>query len=811
MRYFLTFVCNLIAFRSWVAVLLLASGSLMAVDFEKDIQPLLKNKCSRCHSGHEAKGKFSINSRTTLLDAAKPGDSTGSLLFELITSKDPDERMPSEGEPLKPAEIALIKQWIDEGITWPEGYNFAQWHRAPLTPREVPLPVGPGNPIDRLMAGYFQENNVKLAQPVDDRTFARRVWLDLVGLLPPVNELEKFVADKSPEKRAALVDHLLQDNRAYADHWMSFWNDHLRNAYFGPGFIDNGRAQITSWLYRALYTNTPYDQFVRELISGTNGAGGFVKGIQWRGAVNASQRREMQAAQNVAQVFMGTNLKCASCHNSFVNYWKLEDAYSLAAIFSDNGLELHRCDKPTGLPAQMRFIFPELGSINAKASTSQRLEQLAKLITAEQNGRLRRVIVNRLWARLLGRGLIEPLDDVDQPAWNSDLIDWLAADLSEHNHDLKHTLRLICTSRVYQLPSREAGEGAYVFRGPAPKRLQAEQFVDAISTLSGQWQDSRAFQRLDGRKQGGQIGAVSKVLAAHAFKSTPPPNPQGSPKPPSPVWIWDQRNAATFAPLETIYLRKTINLKEALKSAPTIATCDNKFTLFVNGRRVIESKDWTAPAKFDLAKHLRKGRNVIAVQATNIAAGAAGFILRSKLGDSWLLTDDTWLVTKQKYANWHKLNFETQGWKHAAKNGPAGRAPWNLGAIFDAPTVMGADLTNVRAVLSRLDPLQLALGRPNRDQVVTNRDTLPTLLQALELTNGTTLDNTLKAAANKWLQDESNPVAMANGIYQTALGRLPNPTEREIAQDLLGEKPTLESTADLLWIIVMLPEFQLIR
>ncbi len=779
------------------------------MDFAKDIQPLLKNKCSRCHSGHEAKGGFSINTRTTLLDAAKPGDSAGSLLFELITSKDADERMPSEGEPLKPAEITLIKQWIDKGIAWPEGYNFAQWQRAALTPREVPLPAGPGNPIDRLMAGYFNEHNFKPALLVDDRTFARRVWLDLVGLLPPVNELEEFVSDKSPKKRSALVDRLLQGNRAYADHWMSFWNDHLRNAYFGPGFIDNGRAQITAWLYRALYTNTPYDQFVRELISGANGAGGFVKGIQWRGAVNASQRREMQAAQNVAQVFMGTNLKCASCHNSFVNYWKLEDAYSLAAIFADNSLELHRCDKPTGKPAQMRFIFPELGSIDAKAATGQRLQQLAKLMTAEPNGRLRRVIINRLWARLMGRGLVEPLDDLDQPAWNPDLLDWLASDLTTNKHDLKHTLRLICTSRVYQLPSREAGEGAYVFRGPVPKRLQAEQFVDALSTLSGQWQNSRAFQRLDGRKQGGQIGVVDGILAKHAPK--PKSTPPAAGKPPAPVWIWDQRNAATFAPLETIYLRKTITLTEALKSAPTIATCDNEFTLFVNGRRVIESKDWATPAKFDLAKHLRKGRNVVAVQATNIAAGAAGFILRSKLGDSWLLTDDTWLVTKQKYANWHKLNFETQGWKHAAKNGPVGRAPWNLGAVFDAPTVMGSDLTNVRAVLSRLNPLQLALGRPNRDQVVTNRDTLPTLLQALELTNGITLDNTLKVAANKWLQDEPNPVAMANGIYQTALGRFPNQTERAIAKDQLGNKPTPESTADLLWIIVMLPEFQLIR
>ena len=787
----------------------LAAFSLQAVDFQKDIQPLLKNKCSRCHSGHEAKGGFSINTRTTLLDAAKPGDSAGSTLFKLITSKDPDERMPSKGEPLEPEEIALIKAWIDEGITWPEGYNFAEWRRAPLAPRKVALPAGPGNPVDRLLAGYFQEHKIKPGKLVDDRTFARRVWLDLAGLLPPVDELKKFVADNSPDKRAALVDRLLKDNRAYADHWMSFWNDHLRNAYFGPGFIDNGRSQITTWLYRSLYTNLPYDQFVRELVSGKGDAAGFVKGIKWRGAVNASQRREMQAAQNIAQVFMGTNLKCASCHNSFVNYWKLEDAYSLAAIFADNGLELHRCDKPTGKPAQMRFIFPELGRIDAKAPTAKRLEQLATLITAEKNGRLRRVIINRLWARLLGRGLIEPLDDVDQPAWNADLLDWLATDLAANGHDLKHTLRLICNSRAYQLPSHETGAGAFVFHGPAPKRLQAEQFIDALATLSGQWQNSRAFQRLDGRKQGGQIGAVNKVLGAHATQ--PKPATPASGKPPTPVWIWDQKNAADSAPLETIYLRKSFTLDSVPKTAPTIATCDNEFVLFVNGRRAGGSKNWATPAGFDIARHLRKGRNVIAVQATNIAAGPAGFILRTQLGKQWLLTDDSWLVTKQKHADWQTLAFETRGWKHAANAGPAGRGPWNLAAAFNAPGVPNAAITNVRAVLSRLDPLQLALGRPNRDQVVTTRDTLPTLLQALELTNGTTLDNTLKAAATKWLQEEPHPVAMANVLYQTALGRLPNKTESEIAQDLLGAKPTPESTADLLWIIVMLPEFQLIR
>jgi hypothetical protein len=623
--------------RVWIAILI--SGllfSVKAVDFKKDIQPLLKNKCSRCHSGHEAKGGFSINMRTTLLEAAKPGDSAGSLLLERITSSDPDERMPSESKPLTAKEIALIKAWIDEGIAWPKGYNFAEWHKAPLAPRAVKLPPGKGNPIDRLLAGYFKQHKINASQRVSDRVFARRVWLDLIGLLPPVDELEEFVADKSPAKRAALIDRLLADKRAYADHWMTFWNDHLRNAYFGPGFIDNGRAQITTWLYRALHANMPYDQFVRELISGINGAGGFVKGIKWRGAVNASQRREMQAAQNLGQIFLGTNLKCASCHNSFVNYWKLEDSYSLAAIFAEGSFELHRCDKPTGKNAKMKFLFPELGSIDPKAPTAARQQQLAKLMTSEKNGRLRRVIVNRLWARLLGHGLSEPLDDIDQPAWHPDLLDWLATDLAANGHDLKHTLKLICTSRAYQLPAAEPMAKNFTFRGPAPKRLHAEQFVDALSTLSGQWQNGAPFLKLDGRKQGGQVGAVSTVLAA--------------------------------------------------------------------------------------------------------------------------------------------------------KN-----------------------LTEIRAVLSRLDPLQRALGRPNRDQVVTTRDSLPTLLQALELTNGTTLDNYLKHAATHWLKKSPDAGAMISKIYQTALSRKPTKTERAIALETLGKKPTPETTADLLWIFVMLPEFQLIQ
>src|SRR5205085_10846929 len=137
--------------------------------------------------------------------------------------------------------------------------------------------------------------------------------------------------------------------------------------YSGTGYIDGGRKQISGWLYNSLLRNKPYDQFTRELIQPTPDSEGFIKGIKWRGNVNASQVVELQFAQNVAQVFFGINMKCASCHDSFIDHWKLDDAYALAAVIAERPLEIHRCDKKTGKFAQPRFVFPELGAIDAKA------------------------------------------------------------------------------------------------------------------------------------------------------------------------------------------------------------------------------------------------------------------------------------------------------------------------------------------------------------------------------------------------------------------------------------------------------------
>src|SRR5262249_62368762 len=179
---------------------------------------------------------------------------------------------------------------------------------------------------------------------------------------------------------ATLPRRVLADNRAGTEHWLTFWNDLLRNDYAGTGYIDGGRKQISAWLYRSLLENKPYDQFVRDLIHPTKDSEGFILGIKWRGNVNASQVREVQFAQNVSQVFFGANLRCASCHDSFIDHWKLDDAYALAAVVADRPLEIHRCDKATGKFAAARFLWPDLGTIDRKLSKAKRLERLTELM-----------------------------------------------------------------------------------------------------------------------------------------------------------------------------------------------------------------------------------------------------------------------------------------------------------------------------------------------------------------------------------------------------------------------------------------------
>jgi hypothetical protein len=466
-----------------------------SIDFAHEVAPLIKAHCAKCHTDGTYKGSFSLDTRETMLKskAIVPGKSGVSELLERLTSDDPDFRMPPKGSLLTTTEVARVKAWIDQGATWEAGFSFKRaGYIAPLKLRRPKLPPGRDgrdHPIDRIVDAYFAAHGVSPPPPLSDAAFARRAFLDVIGLLPPPRELEVFEKDAGPDKRARLIRRLLDDRRAYADHWLSFWNDLLRNDYAGTGYIDGGRKQITEWLYRALVDDIPYDRFVRELISPNAQSEGFINGIKWRGRVNASQVREIQFSQNVSQVFFGINMKCASCHDSFIDRWKLVDAYGLAAVIAEQPLEMARCDKPTGQMAAPKFPWPELGTIDAKEPREKRLAQLAGLVTHPDNGRFPRTIANRIWQRLMGRGIVHPVDVMANEPWSEDLLEYLATFLVDHHYDLKALIEHIVDSRTYQssptIVAEGEASGGYVFRGPTVKRMTAEQFLDAVWFVTG--------------------------------------------------------------------------------------------------------------------------------------------------------------------------------------------------------------------------------------------------------------------------------------------------------------------------------------
>ncbi|MFG0335728.1 MAG: DUF1549 domain-containing protein [Maioricimonas sp. JB049] len=707
-----------------------------------------------------------------------------------------------------------------------DGYETGLSLRQP----ELPPPRdGRTHPVDRLVDAYFAEHQLARPAEVDDRTFARRVSLDLVGRLPDPAAVDSLIASNAPDKRQRFVESLLDNDWAYAEHWMSFWSDHLRNAYRGTGFIDNGRQQITGWLFASLYENKPYDRFVHELISPVPGSEGFTLGIKWRGVVNESQRKEIQAAQNVAQVFLGTNLKCASCHDSFVNDWTLNEAYALSSVFADEPLEIHHCDKPTGETSEVGFIYPELGTVDAASPRGRRVQQLADLVVQRENGRFARTIVNRLWARLMGRGLVEPLDNMDEPAWNADLLDWLALDFVEHDFDLRHTLSVIATSQTYQLAADQSPAPArpdeYAFRGPRVKRMAAEQFVDAVRTVARLESppDPAGFKK-DGRGQGGQLAEIVEFTAAAA---QPRPNPTAAQLGAAlseADWIWSHPNAMQAPAADKAHFRRVFELDAAADHAVVVISADNAFNLVVNGQSVANGTDWSHPGVIHVGPHLRAGKNVIAVTASNggTEPNPAGLIVALMVADEngtyrpRIVSDENWQVVGNPGAGWTTATgdvADTAAISVAAGDG----GPWKVAARVASSDVIAhsdaAVLWGDRPVVAALQPrnsLQAALGRPNREQVVTRRESKATLLQALELTNGVTLDNLLREGGRKWAAEASGTESLIQELYRTALGRQPTAAEREIASDLIGGSVSDAGVTDLLWVIIMLPEFQLI-
>lgn len=363
------------------------------------------------------------------------------------------------------------------------------------------------NFVDELAAKKFVELGIEPSPVCDDATFLRRAYVDAVGTLPSPEEAVAFIDSPDPLKREKLVDELLgltgdptrdTHNDQYAALWTLKWSDLLRNTSEGGG--NNQRMwAMHNWIKEQFRTNRPFDQFVRELITAKGSI--FSSGPAVYFQINSNPP---DLAETTAQLFLGTRLACAKCHHHPFEKYSQADYYSFAAFFSRVGV---KSSQEFGLFGGETVVVVQNGGEVSHPKTGQilkpkpldgpemddpldRRRPLAAWLTSRENKEFSRSVVNRYVAFLLGRGLVEPVDDMraTNPPTNPELLDQLARHFTESGFNIKQLMRAIMTSRLYQLESQptlaNAGDEKFYSHFHV-KRLGAEPLMDAIDSVTG--------------------------------------------------------------------------------------------------------------------------------------------------------------------------------------------------------------------------------------------------------------------------------------------------------------------------------------
>lgn len=365
-----------------------------------------------------------------------------------------------------------------------------------LIPRRERLAAKPAPPehnfIDKLVYRRLQALRIEPAETCTDAEFLRRVSLDLIGTLPTAEEARRFLADTRPDRRARAVDQLLE-RPEFADYWALKLADLLRVDRQVLGH-KNAYAQYR-WIRESLAANKPLDQFAREIVTAEGPLAESPQGYVFKTTGDAGA-----AASTLSQVLLGVRIECAKCHHHPYDRWGQDDYFGMAAYFSplsrkpfaggeilvaagDSSATHLRTNQP--IPAH-----PLGRPLPAAIEKGDRRRELADWMTAADNPFFARNWANRLWAHMLGRGLVEPVDDfrLTNPPSNPELLDALAKDLVAQKFNLRALLRTIAASRTYQHSPRsnptnqgdEQNYSRYLF-----KRLDAEVLLDAVCQVSG--------------------------------------------------------------------------------------------------------------------------------------------------------------------------------------------------------------------------------------------------------------------------------------------------------------------------------------
>ena len=355
------------------------------------------------------------------------------------------------------------------------------------------------NYIDDLVLKKLETLHIPPSRPATDEEFLRRAYLDAAGILPTAAEVEKYLLDRSPQKRARLIDELIS-RPEFVDYWAYKWSDLLlvSSQKLSPPEM----WSYYNWIRASVASNKPWDQFAREIVTASGST-------RENGAANyfAIQRDPIDISENLTKAFLGMSITCAHCHNHPLEKWTQKDYYGMANLFSRVRLktasfassrraleDVTVFSSPTG-----EVDFPRLGRplpprpLDAPPlaldSPDNRRAYFARWLTSPQNPYFARALVNRVWRNCMGRGLVEAVDDIREtnPPTNEELFGALTRDFVEHGFDVRHLIRTVMNSATYQTASEPSPQNVqddryyshYIIR-----RLPAEVLLDAISQVT---------------------------------------------------------------------------------------------------------------------------------------------------------------------------------------------------------------------------------------------------------------------------------------------------------------------------------------
>jgi hypothetical protein len=716
------------------------------------------------------------------------------------------------------------------------------------------------NVVDTLVNAKLRQLKYLPAGTCDDATFVRRVHLDLTGLIPTADDARRFIASTAPDKRAKLVDELLA-GEAFARFWALKQADLMR---VSKTRLAEGRAEaFSAWLVDAVRRDLPYDEFARKLLTATGDSRKVPEANFFVAIPGPQERTEM-----TAQLFLGSRLECAKCHNHPYEKWTMRDYYSLSAVFArtavDQGI-VQRAASGETLHPTTNETMKSWGATDATAAEADRRGPFVAWLTQPDNPLFARVEANRIWAHLLGRGIVDPVDDFrsSNPPANVPLLDALAREFVKSGYRRKELIRLICNSQTYQrsmasTPFNESDE--LLFSHARPRLLTAEQLKDAvgvaartlapIQSLPEQIAASRAAMNK-------RLTELDKDFPAWVERATADVAARD-------FWMGSWYAVGPFA-------AKNRDEPGEQEFGPEQFPV-NYAASFDEGRRRwrlrTEWNDPEPPYPLDVPKdstvYLSRqiySRDARTLQVTARAngmiwcngkpalteplAGERRVQIRLEPGLTHLVMK---VASREDDTQFRFSPIDGRGGRggRGAGRGP-GRGPAapvrmpvlpQAFAVLAKPAAerMPDELAALREDYPQMDEAFLALqqrlaaqqqymdyatqrpypeaesfmtafGQPKRETACScERSGAPTLLQALELLNGTVMRRAVESGANRYESMEN--AGIVDELYLSALARFPTDTERKSATAFLAGAPVRrEAVMDLLWSVLNTREF----